>query len=76
VPALKEAPRRHAPSDGDRPGRLFDPGGNRSLDEAVRGLVDGAGGPGRLRCLVCGSALERTADPALLECRSCGTTLE
>jgi hypothetical protein len=76
VPALTEAPRRPVPSAGDKAGRLFDPGGKRSLDDAVRGLIDAGGGPGSVQCLVCGSALERTGEPALLACRSCGTTLE
>jgi hypothetical protein len=76
MPALTEAPRREAPAGRARAGRLFDPGGRRSLDDAVRGLIDGAGGSGEPRCLVCGSQLRRAPAPALFECQACGTTLE
>jgi hypothetical protein len=71
--ALKEAPQRSSPGDRAAAGRLFDPGGRRTLDDAVRAGLEGTSAEGR-RCLVCGSSLRRV-EPQVLECGSCGSTL-
>jgi hypothetical protein len=55
--------------------RLFEPGGGRSLDQAVRVALE-AGADGRSSsCLVCGAPVQRRSEGGL-ECPSCRSTLD
>ena len=60
--------RRRAP-------RLFEPGGGRSLDQAVRVALDEAADRGSTSCLVCGSPAQPRTEGGL-ECPSCRSTLD
>jgi hypothetical protein len=64
-----------APVRSRRGLRLFDPGGGRSLDQAVRvaleAAADGRTGP----CLVCGAPVQARPEGSL-ECPSCRSTLD
>jgi hypothetical protein len=55
--------------------RLFDPGGRRSLDEAVREALDTAAAGRSAACLVCGAALPPASEPGA-ECPACLSALE
>ncbi len=64
-----------------RLGRLFDPGGERSLDDAVTTVVGGLALRGSARCPVCGGTLMSAAEPDAVEsppaeCGGCGSSLE
>jgi hypothetical protein len=58
-------------------GRLFDPGGERSLDDVVSIAWQSMAAPGhRPDCLVCGESLVWNGDERAAECDSCGTRLD
>jgi hypothetical protein len=57
-------------------GRLFDPGGGRSLDESVSAVWEGLALRGHAGCLVCGGTLARCDQDAgaeEAECATCGS---
>jgi hypothetical protein len=60
--------------------RLFDPGGARTLDDAVEAVSRSLTVRGSARCLVCGATLIRCAedDPGApsAECAACASSLE
>jgi hypothetical protein len=59
-------------------GRLFDPGGGRSLDESVSAVWESLELRGDAGCLVCGGTLaRRDQDPGAeeAECATCGSRL-
>lgn len=65
---------RQAP---EAPGRLFDPGGERSLDDAVSLAWESLVGPDQLpACLVCDGRLVWHGDRRAAQCESCGSALE
>jgi hypothetical protein len=62
-------------------GRLFNPGGAKSLDDVVTTAWGGLALRGTARCLVCGSTASQASEPdesgvAPAECPSCGSRLE
>jgi hypothetical protein len=64
---------------GRRP-RLFDPGGARTLEDAIGAVSQSLAVRGNARCLVCGATLIRCAEdepnaPAA-ECAACASSLE
>lgn len=63
------------------PGRLFDPGDAKSLDDVVTTAWGGLALRGTARCLVCGSTAAHVSEPneagvAPAECPSCGSRLD
>lgn len=56
-------------------GRLFDPGGELSLDESVSAVWESLVLRGEAHCLVCGASLVRVAADRA-ECTGCGSHLE
>jgi len=59
------------------PGRLFDPGGARSLDDLVSFAWEGLGSiEERPLCMVCSSPLAWNGDARVADCDSCGSRLE
>jgi hypothetical protein len=76
--ALKQQT-EHDRADGRHgAGRLFEPAGERTLDDAVMTAWGGLALRGSARCLVCGATALRDADddgPGRAECSSCGTLL-
>ena len=68
---------REAKGTEAAPGRLFDPGGERSLDDVVSLAWGHLDGPAELPdCLVCGGRLAWNGDRRAAECESCGSALE
>jgi hypothetical protein len=55
--------------------RLFDPGGGRSLDQAVRVALDAAADRGSTSCLVCGARAQVRPEGGIV-CPSCQSTLD
>ena len=55
--------------------RLFDPGGGRSLDQAVRVALDAAAERDPVSCLVCGASAQSRPEGGIV-CPSCRSTLE
>jgi hypothetical protein len=55
--------------------RLFDPGGGRSLDQAVRVTLDAAADRGSTSCLVCGAPAQVRPEGGIV-CPSCQSTLD
>ena len=55
--------------------RLFEPGGDRTLERAISTLFTALDARADARCLVCGAALSRGEDEAV-RCEGCGSTLE
>jgi ribosomal protein L37AE/L43A len=75
LPALKEPTRTSHELRGGRPGHLFDPGGRRTLDDVLTGLLAEAR-ERAAECPVCEeAALSRSADGAL-ECAACGIRID
>lgn len=70
--AIKELDRA-APA----PGRLFDPGGGRSLDDVVSRAWEQLTDPREdSRCVICGESLVWNGDERAAECDACGSRLE
>jgi hypothetical protein len=69
--ALKESGARENLNQSG--GRLFDPGGPRSLDECVSAVWGALALRGNAHCLVCGATLAGGEDEA--ECAGCGSSL-
>jgi hypothetical protein len=57
-------------------GRLFDPGGERSLEDVVGTAWGSLALRGSARCLVCGETATRDDLDLSASCPSCGSTLE
>jgi tRNA(Ile2) C34 agmatinyltransferase TiaS len=77
VPALEE--RRAVLPDrapASRAGHLFDPGGNRTLDDVVIASIENASEGRPATCPVCGESLLSGTREAALECSGCGSRLE
>jgi DNA-directed RNA polymerase subunit RPC12/RpoP len=77
LPALEEprtALRERAHASGA--GRLFDPGGERTLDDVLLGLIEDASEGRAVRCPVCDEPTSRSAGEAVLECSACGSRVE
>jgi hypothetical protein len=75
LPALKEPTRTSRELPGDRPGHLFDPGGRRTLDDLVTGLL-GEAGEGATECPVCEEPALSPSSGGALECATCGIRIE
>ena len=77
MPALKE--RQSALPDRvpvPRAGHLFDPGGQRTLDDVVIASIENVSEGRSATCPVCGEALLAGTREASLECSGCGSRLE
>jgi hypothetical protein len=61
---------------GDRARRLFDPGGDRSLDDVVVTAWSALAVRGNAVCLVCGETAVRGDAGDAAECPRCGSGLE
>ena len=75
MPALKEPPRTSRQGPGDRPGHLFDPGGRRTLDDLVTGLLSEAGEEAT-ECPVCEEPALSPSPGGALDCAACGIRIE
>jgi ribosomal protein L37AE/L43A len=75
LPALKEPTRPSRGLPGGRPGHLFDPGGRRTLDDVISGLL-AEGRDEAAVCPVCEEpALSRSPGGAF-GCATCGIRIE
>jgi len=72
---LTQTPQPHAPVHRRRGLRLFEPGGGRSLDQAVRVALEAAADGRSASCLVCGAPVQARSEGSL-ECPSCRSTLD
>ena len=75
--ALKQRSRDGRTHSGQGAGRLFEPAGERTLDDAVMTVWGGLALRGSARCLVCGATALQDADneATRAECSSCGSLL-
>jgi hypothetical protein len=74
MPALKEA--EPLVRSEWSAGRLFDPGGRRTLDDLLTSLLENASRTGAASCPVCNEPALHAAGEAALRCAACGSRLE
>ena len=75
MPALKEPAHARTGGNPGRTGHLFDPGGRRTLDDLVTGLLDERSARAAT-CPVCEEQALSRGPAGALECSACGIRID